>query len=109
MRIGDVEMKFNYSQYFKEEAQTGYETLLYDCMIGDASLFQRADNIESAWRILQPVLDDWSARHDEALPLYAAGSEGPVEAVQLIARDGQKWRPLLTADNHVPRGPRETI
>ena len=100
MRIGDVEMKFNYSQYFREEAQTGYETLLYDCMIGDASLFQRADNIESAWRIIQPILDDWSTRRNETLPLYAAGSEGPGEADQLLARDGHKWRRLTAPENH---------
>ena len=100
MRIGDVEMKFNYGQYFKEEAQTGYETLLYDCMIGDASLFQRADNIESAWRIIQPILDDWSARHNEALPLYSAGLEGPKEANALIERDGHKWRALVSPEKH---------
>jgi glucose-6-phosphate 1-dehydrogenase len=102
MRIGDVEMKFNYCHYFKAEAQTGYETLLYDCMIGDASLFQRADNIESAWRIIQPLLDDWSARHKEALPLYSAGSQGPEEANQLIERDGHNWRPLITPETHAP-------
>jgi glucose-6-phosphate 1-dehydrogenase len=102
MRIGDVEMKFNYGHYFKVESQTGYETLLYDCMIGDASLFQRADNIESAWRIIQPILDDWSARHNEALPLYSAGSEGPEEANALIESDGHKWRALVTPEQHIP-------
>jgi glucose-6-phosphate 1-dehydrogenase len=102
MRIGDVEMKFNYCHYFKAEAQTGYETLLYDCMIGDASLFQRADNIESAWRIIQPVLDDWSARHNEALPLYSAGSQGPDEANQLIEHDGHEWRALVTPETQAP-------
>jgi glucose-6-phosphate 1-dehydrogenase len=99
MRIGDVEMKFNYCQYFKAEAQTGYETLLYDCMIGDASLFQRADNIESAWRIIQPILDDWNEHHREALPLYSAGSQGPDESNQLIGRDGHEWRPLIVPEN----------
>jgi glucose-6-phosphate 1-dehydrogenase len=99
MRIGDVEMKFNYCQYFKAEAQTGYETLLYDCMIGDASLFQRADNIESAWRIIQPILDDWNQHHREALPLYSAGSQGPDESNQLIGRDGHEWRPLIVPEN----------
>ena len=102
MRIGDVEMKFNYSHYFKAEAQTGYETLLYDCMIGDASLFQRADNIESAWRIIQPVLDDWSERRNEVLPLYSAGSEGPEESNLLIERDGHKWHGLVTPETHAP-------
>ena len=102
MRIGDVEMKFNYGHYFKAEAQTGYETLLYDCMIGDASLFQRADNIESAWRIIQPVLDDWSERRNEVLPLYSAGSEGPEESNLLIERDGHKWHGLVTPETHAP-------
>ena len=94
MRIGDVEMKFSYCQYFNAEASTGYETLLYDCMIGDASLFQRADNIESAWRIIQPILDDWKEHAGEPLPLYGAGSQGPKEADALIERDGREWHLL---------------
>jgi glucose-6-phosphate 1-dehydrogenase len=88
-------MAFNYSQYFDAEASNGYETLLYDCMIGDASLFQRADNIEGAWRIIQPVLDLWNEQGNESMPVYPAGSEGPTEAARLIERDGRKWRPLL--------------
>ncbi len=102
MGIGAVEMKFNYRQYFQAEASTGYETLLYDCMIGDASLFQRADNIESAWRIIQPILDDWSSRGSDELPLYSAGSEGPADAVRLIQRDGRSWRRLAPLKPHEP-------
>jgi glucose-6-phosphate 1-dehydrogenase len=94
MRIGAVEMRFNYGQYFQAEANTGYETLLYDCMIGDASLFQRADTIESAWRIIQPVLDQWNSRDSGKLPVYAAGSDGPEESDRLIQRDGRTWRRL---------------
>jgi glucose-6-phosphate 1-dehydrogenase len=94
MRMGDVEMKFDYSDYFHATPSNGYETLLYDCMIGDASLFQRADTIEAAWGIIQPILDAWTEERVNALPLYPAGSEGPAEADALIGRDGRKWRPI---------------
>ena len=70
MNIGLVNMDFDYARDFGSSHSTGYERLLYDCMIGDASLFQRADNIESAWRIIQPILDSWR-EHPEPLPLYA--------------------------------------
>ncbi len=102
MRIGDVEMKFNYSHYFRAEANNGYETLLYDCMIGDASLFQRADNIEAAWRIIQPILEDWAGRGSDAVPVYPAGSQGPAEADALIERDGRRWHPLVVPERHEP-------
>ncbi len=92
--ISDVEMKFDYRDYFRARPSTGYETLLYDCMIGDASLFQRADNIESAWRIVQPILDAWKEERVNALPLYPAGSEGPSEADELIQRDARNWRSI---------------
>ncbi len=58
--MGGVEMKFDYQDYFKAAPSTGYETLIYDCMIGDATLFKRADNIEAGWRVVQPVLDAWA-------------------------------------------------
>ena len=94
MRIGDVKMTFNYADYFQAEPGNGYETLLYDCMIGDASLFQRADNIEAGWSIVQPILDSWAADRINQIPLYPPGGEGPVEANALIERDGRHWRPL---------------
>jgi glucose-6-phosphate 1-dehydrogenase len=94
MRIGDVEMRFLYSDYFKTAPSNGYETLLYDCMIGDQTLFQRADTIESAWRIIQPVLDQWGADRDSPFPIYPAGSTGPEGADALLKRDGRYWRPL---------------
>jgi glucose-6-phosphate 1-dehydrogenase len=94
MRIGDVEMKFRYADYFHAQPSTGYETLLYDCMMGDPSLFQRADNIEAAWALIQPVLDLWSEERTNALPLYPAGSQGPAEADALLQRDGRSWRPI---------------
>ena len=94
IRMGGVEMKFNYRDYFKVAPSTGYETLIYDCMIGDATLFQRADNIEAGWRLVQPVLDVWKEDHAGELPTYPAGSAGPHEADALLARDGRQWRPV---------------
>ncbi len=94
VHIGGVEMKFNYKDYFKAAPSTGYETLIYDCMIGDATLFQRADNIEGGWRVVQPMLDAWAAEGATNLPIYPAGSTGPAEAEALLARDGRRWRPI---------------
>ena len=89
-----VEMKFNYRDHFKIAPNTGYETLIYDCMNGDPTLFQRADSIEAGWRVVQPVLDAWARDHAGELPIYPAGSSGPSEADALLARDGRHWRPL---------------
>ena len=94
MQMGGVEMKFNYRDYFKATPKTGYETLIYDCMIGDPTLFQRADTIEGGWRIVQPVLDAWAKDGSLGLPIYPAGSAGPDEAAALLARDGRSWRAL---------------
>jgi glucose-6-phosphate 1-dehydrogenase len=63
-------------------------------MIGDATLFQRADNIEAGWRAVQPLLDLWSSSAPADFPNYAAGSDGPAAADELLARDGRAWRPL---------------
>jgi glucose-6-phosphate 1-dehydrogenase len=94
LRVGDVRMDFNYRDYFEAEPNTGYETLIYDCMLGDATLFQRADSVESAWRVVQPILDAWAAHPDANFEFYAAGSDGPKSAHQLLARDGRNWFPL---------------
>jgi glucose-6-phosphate 1-dehydrogenase len=94
VREGSVEMRFDYKDYFHAEPSTGYETLLYDAMIGDAMLFQRADMIEGGWRAVQPILDAWSREPKNGLVFYPAGSEGPCEADLLIERDGRQWRPI---------------
>ncbi len=94
VHIGGVAMKFNYEDYFKAAPSTGYETLIYDCMIGDATLFQRADNIEGGWRMVQPVLDAWAADHASEIPIYPAGGAGPSEADALLAREGRRWRAI---------------
>ena len=92
-----VEMKFNYKDHFNTAPNTGYETLIYDCMIGDPTLFQRADNIEDGWRVVQPALDVWARDQATELPTYPAGSAGPREADALLARDGRHWRPIVRA------------
>ena len=94
IRIDGVEMKFRYKDYFKAEPSTGYETLIYDCMIGDNILFQRADGVEAGWRAVQPFLDAWKKAGANGLKSYKAGSEGPVEADELLNRDGRSWRKL---------------
>jgi glucose-6-phosphate 1-dehydrogenase len=92
--IDGVEMKFRYKDYFKAEPSTGYETLIYDCMIGDNILFQRADSVEAGWHAVQPFLDAWHKSGARGLKIYDAGSEGPEEADDLLARDGRSWRKL---------------
>jgi glucose-6-phosphate 1-dehydrogenase len=92
LRVGSVDMSFEYSKYFGADAYTGYEVLLYDCMIGDATLFQRADMVEGGWKLVDPVLDVWKALPPRKFPNYASGSWGPAEADQLLALDGRQWR-----------------
>jgi len=94
LRVGSVDMSFEYSRYFGGEAYTGYEVLLYDCMIGDATLFQRADMVEAGWSVVDPVLDVWKALPPRKFPNYAAGAWGPAEAGQLMELDGREWRKI---------------
>jgi glucose-6-phosphate 1-dehydrogenase len=94
INIDGVEMKFRYKDYFKAEPSTGYETLIYDCMIGDNILFQRADSVEAGWRAVQPFLDAWKNAAGKGLKIYEPGSEGPEEANDLLERDGRSWRKL---------------
>jgi glucose-6-phosphate 1-dehydrogenase len=92
LRVGSVDMSFEYSKYFGADAYTGYEVLLYDCMIGDATLFQRADMVEAGWSVVDPVLDVWRALPPRKFPNYASGSWGPADADQLMEGDGRQWR-----------------
>jgi glucose-6-phosphate 1-dehydrogenase len=94
MRLGDVRMDFKYQDYFGTAPATGYETLIYDVIIGDATLFQRADNIEMGWAAVEPILEYWDAHRPTDFPNYAAGSEGPKAADELLARDGRAWRKI---------------
>ncbi|HEY7678381.1 MAG TPA: glucose-6-phosphate dehydrogenase [Candidatus Methylomirabilis sp.] len=92
LRLGPVNMDFQYTDYFGCTPSTGYERLLYDCMLGDATLFQRADMVEAAWGVVAPVLDVWKTLPPRGFPNYPAGSWGPKEADELLARDGREWR-----------------
>ena len=92
--ITGVDMTFKYEDYFDAAPSTGYETLIYDCMIGDAILFQRADGIEAGWRVVQPFLDAWRSAGQAGLATYPAGSDGPQAADELLAREGRRWRRL---------------
>src|SRR5688500_15459235 len=91
-RLGTVTMDFNYAEYFQAEPSTGYETLLYDAMTGDQTLFHRMDIVEAGWQIVEPVLRAWDADRARALPAYAAGSGGPAEADYLLDREDRRWR-----------------
>ncbi len=95
VQLSNVSMDFAYKTFFKVAPDTGYETLIYDCMIGDATLFQRADNVEAGWRAVQPILDAWASTPPKDFPNYIAGSAGPAAADELLARDGHAWRPLV--------------
>ncbi len=94
MKLSNVALDFAYEDYFKTAPNTGYETLIYDCMIGDATLFQRADNIEAGWAAVQPILDLWGSKPPSTFPNYTAGTDGPTAADELLVRDGRAWRPL---------------
>ena len=92
MRLGGVDMAFDYTDYFGTAPNTGYEVLLYDGMIGDQTLFQRADMVEAGWCVVDPILDVWRALPPRGFPNYAAGSWGPRESDQLMERESRHWR-----------------
>jgi glucose-6-phosphate 1-dehydrogenase len=95
IEVSSVDMVFDYADAFGAETHPAYETLLLDCMLGDATLFTRSDEVEAGWRLTDPLLYYWN-RADRGrkvtLPTYAAGEWGPLEADALIARDGFRWR-----------------
>ncbi len=94
MRLGNVHMDFCYSDYFGGFPGTGYESLIYDCMNGDATLFKRADNVEAGWALVEPILDVWGALPTRSFPNYPAGTWGPPEADELLRKDGRQWRQI---------------
>ena len=91
MNIGAVDMDFDYGDYFGDTPSTGYERLLHDCMVGDATLFQRADQVEAGWAVVDPIQKAWAQETAPTFPNYAAGSWGPQEAFALLERDGREW------------------
>jgi glucose-6-phosphate 1-dehydrogenase len=92
LQIRGVNMDFRYGSSFAVDSPDAYETLLLDCMIGDASLFTRNDEVERAWEILDPILEAWASGDGGRLHFYPAGSWGPAAADELIERDGRTWR-----------------
>ena len=92
MQLTSVALDFSYSDFGPTDKATGYERLLYDAMIGDTTLFHRADMVEAAWRIATPILDVWGSIPPRDFPNYAAMSWGPASADDLIHRDGRHWR-----------------
>ncbi len=92
VRMTAAQMDFTYAEAFGASAHSAYETLLLDCMVGDATLFTRGDGVEAAWEVVDPVLEAWHDKDPEHFPNYAAGSWGPAIADEFIARDGARWR-----------------
>jgi glucose-6-phosphate 1-dehydrogenase len=103
INIDGVAMNFSYRDYFAPLTAVGYETLIYDCLNGDASLFQRADTVEAAWRAVQGLIEAWAGGPAPGFPNYASGSTGPEEANRLIARDGRAWLPIGPAKPRMER------
>ena len=91
MILNTVDMVFNYEGTYSSEAPEAYETLLLEIMMGDQTLFMRADQVEAAWELLMPVLTSWESKKSLSFPNYSAGSWGPELAEALIARDGYHW------------------
>ncbi|MGN6148234.1 MAG: glucose-6-phosphate dehydrogenase [Rhizomicrobium sp.] len=94
MVLESVALNFNYKDWFKSAPAVGYETLLYDVFIGDGTLFQRADQVEAAWAVVDPILKAWAKEKPKSFPNYKAGSAGPEAADDLLRKDGRAWRPI---------------
>ena len=91
LKIGAVDMDFDYEDYFGDVPSTGYERLLHDCMMGDATLFQRADQVEAGWAVVAAIQEAWANTAPPDFPNYKAGTWGPQEADELLAGDGRAW------------------
>jgi glucose-6-phosphate 1-dehydrogenase len=94
MQIRPVQMEFRYGESFGAPPPTAYETLLLDCMLDDATLFNRSDAVELSWELVDPILSHWQEQGPKGLAPYQAGSWGPAEADALIERDGRNWHRL---------------
>jgi glucose-6-phosphate 1-dehydrogenase len=91
-RLDTVNMEFSYARHFEVEPTTGYETLLFDAMAGDQTLFHRMDMVEAGWQVVQPILDAWAQDQRSPVPGHPSKTWGPPEADLLIERDGRQWR-----------------
>ncbi|CCQ70662.1 Glucose-6-phosphate 1-dehydrogenase [Crocosphaera watsonii WH 0402] len=95
LRTRSVEMDFNYGSSFGMASADAYHRLLLDAMLGDQTLFTRADEVEEAWRVVTPVLSAWNGPAEPySVPQYEAGTWEPTEAEFLMNRDGRRWRRL---------------
>ncbi len=90
--VRNVTMDFTYGSAFQTDSPDAYETLILDALLGDASLFTRADEVEQAWSIVDPVINAWADEPAPAFPSYEAGTWGPEAADDLLAREGRRWR-----------------
>jgi len=97
MELRPVDMRFSYREAFNVPVPEAYETLLLDVMRGDATLFMRADQVEIAWAVVQPILDQWAQQPPTEFPNYASGLWGPAAADKLLADDGRSWHEPVTA------------
>ena len=91
MRLKNVEMDFTYRESYTEQLPEAYEALLLDAMAGDPSLFMRNDQVETAWKIVMPVIESWQKQKKPDLKFYTAGTDGPKAADELLKKDGRKW------------------
>jgi len=94
MQIRPVQMEFRYGEFFGAVPPTAYETLLLDCMLGDATLFNRDDAVELSWELVDPILKHWQQNGSKGLAFYEAGTWGPPEADAFLERDGRRWQRL---------------
>ena len=92
--IQPVKMDFRYGSYFGKAPPEAYERLMWDCILGDSTLFARVDEVEHSWRIYTPLLEYWAGRPPKQFPNYPSGSWGPKEADEMIGKDGRFWRVL---------------
>jgi glucose-6-phosphate 1-dehydrogenase len=92
VELADVRMTFRYADVFPAKPATGYETLIYDCLIGDRTLFNRAQDVEAGWAVVMPFLEAWAA--DGEVEMYPAGEDGPGSAASLLEQGDRSWRPV---------------
>jgi glucose-6-phosphate 1-dehydrogenase len=97
-QLQGVNMRFSYGSAFRASRGTGYEVMLYSCMMGDPTLFSRTDLVEEAWRVAQPFLDGWATSAPTDFPNYPAGTWGPLSAHQLMTKDGRSWFEIINSD-----------
>jgi glucose-6-phosphate 1-dehydrogenase len=92
MHAGTAQLDFDYQSAFGVASPAAYETLLLDVMQGDATLFMRRDEVEAQWRLITPIAEAWAAKDPLQFPNYAAGTNGPVAADELLTRASHRWR-----------------